>query len=143
MTPITSLPGILAGSGGSAVAEKEKGGKRQKSRHGNEQQKGVLFLLSSNNRVITLENEHVPAGGNGADEDRVKSLVVLLALGGSDVDDLPFQVIGQILDALERDFELNRVLKRRRIVKYSHVRYLNFRHLFHVPHTRANDAKRG
>ena len=56
--------------------------------------------------VTHLEHELVPPLGDGADVDGVQDLVVLLGLGGSDVDYFPLEVLGKILNTLECDLKL-------------------------------------
>ena len=48
----------------------------------------------------------MPPLGDGADVDGVQDLVVLLGLGGSDVDYFPLEVLGKILNTLECDLKL-------------------------------------
>ena len=50
----------------------------------------------------------MPPLGHGPHVDGVQDLVKLLRLGRAHVDYLPLEVLGQILDALECDLELER-----------------------------------
>ena len=50
----------------------------------------------------------MPPLGHGPHVDGVQDLVKLLRLGRAHVDYFPFEVLGQILDALKCDLELER-----------------------------------
>ena len=66
----------------------------------------TLLVTRHTSHVTHLEHELVPPLGDGADVDGVQDLVVLLGLGGSDVDYFPLEVLGKILNTLECDLKL-------------------------------------
>ena len=100
VTPTRSASGIFSGLGGLAwEGREEKVGK-------------CSYVEFEHNRSVLskshLEHEHVPPLGHGPHVDGVQDLVKLLRLGRAHVDYLPLEVLGQILDALKCDLELER-----------------------------------
>lgn len=54
---------------------------------------------------ICLEDELVDADRNGANEDLIEDLVMGGVLSGTDVEDFPFKIVIEGLEAFEGDFE--------------------------------------
>jgi len=78
---------------------------------------------------VRLEHEHVLAGLYVADQHGVEDLVAFGVLGGTDVDEFPFEIAGQF-ETLERDLKLKRIEEATRIVEYDDVGDANASHLF-------------
>ena len=57
------------------------------------------------NRRTGREDELVSAFRNRSNKDRVENLIELGRLSGSDVDEVPLEVVGQVFDAVEGHFE--------------------------------------
>ena len=70
---------------------------------------------------VGLEDKLIRSDGDGADHNLVEDLVEGGVLGGTDVGDLPLDVVGEGLEALEGYFELERVLEGRGIVQDDHA----------------------
>ena len=79
-------------------------------------------------RGLGLEHEPVSPGVHGAHERGVEHLIVLFALSGTHVNELPLQIFFEVVQALVLDLELEVASERRRIVQNRDVGDVDGRH---------------
>mmetsp|Transcript_4263 Transcript_4263/g.11626 ORF Transcript_4263/g.11626 Transcript_4263/m.11626 type:complete len:246 (-) Transcript_4263:167-904(-) len=79
-------------------------------------------------RCVGLQTKLVDTDGDRADQNFVQHLILGGVVRRTDVQDLPFEVVLQFLQAFKGDFELKGVLEIARIVENDHVHNVDERH---------------